>query len=485
MREQSTLHLTRTSVSWLSRGSQPEVLRRGLSSAEVPVAIEAKAMLKESGQRAGACTLALDESHYKRRQLDLPAGLVARELTQVLSRKADALVGSEDKAVFYAIPLHGNRKSRSEGKRAWLLYAIGSKKLTVLTDELRRAGFRVKRIVAAEVAYHGGLSLPTLDKTEAAIQIGQLESGIGVSLFSKSGLVSQNVVPTGELTREARASALVQELRSMDSYWRQVSEGGRVTHAVLSGFDESYSDQVTPAAQMVLPNIELHFDRDLPEVNPAQEQLIRMLSNCKKPSPLATEFTLVRPPHKLLTSTLVGASVACALTLGGLGQAELETLAGSLEGVLRMRLEEVSAIDKRESIQADIDFMRAIKDDYSAEWRAFLKTAETGIPYSQICAGVLQAIGSDGALESLDVSNEDALVGIHMTGVVPSDSTAAAAALDSIRARLIQSGEFENLQVSPEARVPGHEVDSHLLRFTISGTWSSGFDLFSKLGSTL
>ena len=199
MREQSTLHLTRTSVSWLSRGSQPEVLRRGLSSAEVPVAIEAKAMLKESGQRAGACTLALDESHYKRRQLDLPAGLVARELTQVLSRKADALVGSEDKAVFYAIPLHGNRKSRSEGKRAWLLYAIGSKKLTVLTDELRRAGFRVKRIVAAEVAYHGGLSLPTLDKTEAAIQIGQLESGIGVSLFSKSGLVSQNVVPTGQL----------------------------------------------------------------------------------------------------------------------------------------------------------------------------------------------------------------------------------------------------------------------------------------------
>ena len=72
-----------------------------------------------------------------------------------------------------------------------------------------------------------------------------------------------------------------------------------------------------------------------------------------------------------------------------------------------------------------------------------------------------------------------------MTGVVPSGSTAAAASLDAIRERLILAGDFDSLRISPEARVPGPEVDSHLLRFTLSGKWTPGIDLNSVQESTL
>ncbi|MFT5081191.1 MAG: hypothetical protein ACI84E_001849, partial [Planctomycetota bacterium] len=479
MREQSILYLAKNSVSWLTRGIQSKVIRQELPDEDLVLPSIAKAMLREDRVKAGACTLALDESHYKRRQLELPADLEDRELKQVLTRKANQMLGVEGKAVFQSIPLHGNRKSRRDGVQSWLLFAIDSKQLTGLVEDLRRAGFRVKRVVAAEVAYQGNLQLPELEESNAVIQIGQLDSGIGVSLFSQSGLVSQNVVPTGAIGRDAMGPALVQELRSMDSYWRQISEGGSVSHASFSGFDQAFAEQILPAAQMVLPNVELHFDKDLAEVSPDLEMLTRMLVNCKSHGQWTVDFTLTPTPHKLIMMTLVAASLACAVTLGDAGQAELETLRGSVDSAIHMRLDKGDAKQQAQVIQAEIVSMGAIESDFQAEWSAFMGTATTSIPYAQISESVIGSIGRDGALESLNVTRGDPLVGIQITGVVPSDTTMAADALDTIRTRLASDGAFVELKVSPEARVPRPEDGSDLLRFTVSGKWDPRIGLAS------
>ena len=477
MREQSILLLSKSSVSWLTCEPQAQVLHREFADGDLAAAKVAKSMLKDGRVKAGACVLALDDSYYKRRQFDLPSDLTGRELKEVLTRKANGLVGPDGRAVFQALPLHGNRKSRRDGVRSWALFAIESQKLVQLTEELRRAGFAVKRVIAAEVAYNGNLHMPELGDSDAVIQIGQLDSGIGVSLFCQDGLVTQYVAPTGDFGRETVGSAIVQELRSMDSYWRQISEGGSVTHAALSGFDQDWADQISPATQMVLPNVELHFGQDLPVVTADKEMLAHMLLNCKSQGPLMVDFSLATAPHKLVTVALTAASVACGLSLGYFALNQLEATTGRIESSIHARSAEVDAESEARGLQAELDSKHAIENEFQAEWNAVMSTASTNIAYAQICEDVMEAIGAEGALESLKVTRGQPLAGIQVTGVVPAQTAPATSALDSIRRRLSGTGAFHNLEVAPESRIPGPEGASQLLRFTISGKWDSSFAL--------
>jgi len=469
----SVLYVSDNSVSWLAEDRENCVLTADLLEGDESIARTVVAMLEGRGERGQACVLALDESFYRRRQIELPAGLSPRDLAGNLNRKAANLLGTTDQALYHALPLGGNKQNTRDGIQSWLLFTLEAPRLRALMDSLRKVGFDVKRVLAAETAYHGIWQPRELAVGEAALLVGQLGTGLGVSLIGTAGLVSHNVVPTASLSRDALASALVQELRSMDSHWRRLSEGGVVTQVHLWGFDPEWEAAISPATQMVLPDVDLTFACAPVAPDPRQYQALALMVPCRRLDALSVDFTLPAAPRRSVSSMLVAASVACVATFGLMGRSGLATSVEAMQQDMRMRSDSARTVKDASSLKAEIQSLQSVESEFQSEWRAFLGTGTSNIPFGRVCGDVLRAFGDDAALESIHLTAEDSSVRYAIVGWAPPGTVRAAEALADLTGRFDELDAFGNFSLQPETRIPGSSSSSEMLQFTIDGDWDA------------
>lgn len=469
--EHSVLHIGPSRVAWLTRGGDPVVHQMEFDGEVLKPHQAALELLARSKERRRTCILGLGEGIYQRRQVDLPADLGGRELRDILRRKAAGILGVESQVVFQALPLGGDRQRKRDGVQSWLVFAIEAKRLRSLLKELMAAGFRIVRTVATEVAYQGMAPVEGLQEGQAAIVIGHLESAVGISLVTGAGLVTQNLVPTGALDRESMASTLVQELRAMDAFWRKMNEGGAVTRATFIGFDEAWADTIAPSAQLILPQVELAFDKEARQSSCGFGSCVRALSACRAQSELSIEFTLSVPPKRRVAVMLSAASLAVVVSLGGMASDAVAQRADSLRGDLRQRFERERVRTELADVKARLEEHEAAAENYAAEWSAIIGTGTSSVPFSDLAGSILSALGADAALESFKLEPNESGAEFVAIAVTPADALRSAGAMRDAFARLEASGFFTDLSLEPETRVPTKEDQAQLLRFSMKGNW--------------
>jgi hypothetical protein len=472
MSELPVLHITASSATWLARGQETRIASARLGESMPSMAKTVLGMLKANKLKKEACILSISADFYRRRQLDLPAALTGRELREVLERKASNLLETSRLVRYQAIPLYGARQTKRSDTKSWLLFALEARTLQAMIQDLLRVGVPVKRVVAAELAYQGLKEPHALGDLHATVQVAQLEDAIGVTLLCDHGLVSQNLIPTHSLDPTKIASALVQELRSVDSYWRKISGGGAVTRAYFSGFPECFADALTPATLMVMQDIQLTFEEVTEDSNATSGAHIATMRACRSAGPLAIDFTYSIPPRRITSTAFMVASLAALCSIGFSGRDAFATKMNTAVRDLSKYLPPAELNRKSEELKEEIASLEGIRSEYEHEWAAIQGTSQAGIPFDGLCSDLLSAFAGQTVLESLAISRSGSGFTYEAVGVAPAKTKLAAKALSITRERLSALDRFGTFSLVPEAHVPTQGEDWQQLRFTILGVWN-------------
>ena len=470
--EHSVLHFGSGRVSWLARGSASQVHRLDFDARTTELHQAAIRLLAGIKEKRRTCILGLEEGFYRRLQVDLPANVSASELKEVLRRKASGLFGDGVGIVFEALPLQGDRKKIRSGVQPWLVFAVEAGPFRALLKNLTSVGFKVVRTVAADLSYQNLAHHESLGEDQGALLVGHTGASIGVSLFTAKGLVTQNLVPIESLDREALASTLVQELRAMDAYWRKMTEGGSITRATLVGFDRDWEGLITPSARLILPDLDLTVDTAARVASDGLSPSPMSMSACALVSPLAIEFSLKVAPKKRVAVTLAVASVAAVLSVGSYATHKLRDRSDALFSELEMRFDRPYIARTTSSVAAELDSLQREQVELEAEWAAFLRIGTASLALEDTTSLILDALGTEAALESLHVEVEGGLVKLIATAVTPSETARASRAMASTLRRLQSVGDFSDLSVEPDSRIPDPSEDARPLGFVVQGTWS-------------
>ena len=258
----------------------------------VRAALEAR---EQAGGSTKCFTLALGPTLAPLTRLALPP-LKGRELTLVLTRRAaQALGGCALDPRFHALPLEGDPMGEARGEQqVWLMTAFDAAQLNNLVRALGRAGLHClatsSRILAGFVHAKARLDevraepyqvdLDQLPEEEVPSSVAQPEkstepeeifrsrreahltllvepSGFSIGLQEGDSLLHVERI-AGDLRQEAGvAMAAMQELRSLGSFFRRESRGGRISAVVVVGLEEDALALLSLSIRKVLPEAEI------------------------------------------------------------------------------------------------------------------------------------------------------------------------------------------------------------------------------------
>jgi hypothetical protein len=192
--------------------------------------------------------------------IELPP-LPPRDRKAVLRRKAAALAGCAPEEVIFTASLQASaaRGATEPGDR-WLIVALRRSFASELLSSLRTRGIRIARVVS--------LRLAPLREALAGQRARNLDSGCvvvavepqatTVSLVAGAALVSQSTLTGSIAARPKLARALLQEIRSIDSFWRKTHRGSGVTEVAWIGLAAERGEPLRAALQTALPDARVH-----------------------------------------------------------------------------------------------------------------------------------------------------------------------------------------------------------------------------------
>lgn len=206
--------------------------------------------LQREGVKRQSVVVALGTDFAKTKILSMPP-LAPRDRQQVLDRKAASLCDVGPNEV--AFVAHGLDGEDSPEPR-WLVDAAPRGPLSALQMEFRRLGFPVREVVAARTAAF--LAPRASMGSDAAHLVALFESEhCAIGVLRGERLCHLSVVPGGahaHLTDPDAARGLIQELRSLDAFWRRASRGEAIERMAFGGIDPFVVERLTPGIRAAL-----------------------------------------------------------------------------------------------------------------------------------------------------------------------------------------------------------------------------------------
>ena len=481
----AVLRLGNGFLEWLESRFEgtPCYARVALEEAPTPqqLAQAARQAARLAGGRARRCILALSGDGFRQRTVDLPP-MPRKQQKAVLLRKAAGLLDqAEAQTLFTALELAAERKpDEGEPGSRWLLLAVERSKATALQAALEHEGLRVVRTVSAQLGHLDAAQALRGDVTKACIVVDVEEQEVLVGLIAGERLHYQTRL-RGDLARTpALGSTLLSELRTLDSFWRKESRGGRVEELFVLGLESDRGEALGHAAATVLPGARVVREPDGPA--PASAGRLSSLACCAARGPFALDVS-VGSPRGRRRATLAGAlCVALALILGLWQQrgtssrsstvlARAEALAQRSVDLERLQEENRQVVEARASLQGEIERLE--------------RAAKVGLSVEECLSDALLACGNAATLLSLTLRSpwpgepgELLLTGVTRPG--PLESAHVLARLASI---LEASPRFASVEVLPPAALPDEEsATAQTLEFAVSAR-CEGASLMATLGN--
>jgi hypothetical protein len=469
----SVLELSSTSAEWLAAdpaaevGSAP-VLERGARTL-------AAAAVAARGAHTGAaveCTLALGAGLVSVRLLELPQ-LKRAELALVLERKAAGWLEAPASDVLYQATemgaLEGQAQDAPEhnGERTWLVTAARRSELVALRQELKRAGFALRRIVPAQLAALDLARAALPEPTSAAIVVQFAPTRITIALVRDATLVHLDELAGDFLATPTLAASLIQSVRTNANYWRKLSRGSTLDQVVVIGLPSERGALLGHALEASLPGARVRVVPGAPPPDRAELASAgrrAALAAALVHGPFAPPLSVRVPLARSVTAAAVGASV---LLVAGAGLVARHTRLHTLDELTgqteRMRqratalglLAEQHGLERERIHGLDLRFAR------------MLEVGSAGLAHEALLEDVLRALEGRSALASLDLRAQGegrALVHIEATaGPAPA---AFARAVSAVRDDLVARPDWSDVELALPSELGASEAEEPL-RFTI------------------
>jgi len=418
------------------------------------------------GRRTATCILALGPEFVRERLIELPP-LPPRDRSTVLRRKAAALAQCAPEDVIFSASLQANTSGDEAGAQEldrWLIVALRRAVADELLSALRARGIHVTRAVS--------LRLAPLREALARRRVRDLDSGCvvvavepqatTVSLVAGAALVSQSTLTGSVAARPKLARALLQEIRSIDSFWRKTHRGDGVAEVAWIGLAAERGEPMRAALQTALPEARVHALGIEGEPVGAEAELapgrVQLLSACRRREGFVLDLGLAARRSPAVTAAWSAAAAAVFLLLGFFAS-------GRLRGALE-QLEHRNQSLRREQQNATLTLeqsarARSLVDGVRARFVRAEEAARVGLPFERIVEGAFSAFGDDGALLSLAISTplDGAGAEVVIAGLTDSHPLRGARKVARIAEALAATPGLDAVRIEPPTELPGSDMD--------------------------
>ena len=427
------------------------------------LAAAARDELAGMGFRRGGVVLALEADRFVHRRVVIPP-VPGRERSGIWRRRAANLLECEAAdAAYVAVPCSREGERTDEAGDAWMLFAWRRSMLRELELELRRARIPARRVVLARLALLARACELEGDETAPFLVVARERDATTLSLVRAGALIQQTVLAGGGGASDRDAAvALVQELRSLFTYWRRMSRGEELRRIVPLGFAPSFLEPLATAIHAALGGVEIAR----PEGGSAgaaqeEEHELELLRSCTVQGPLQAEVR-VSPPRSRAVVALSLALAAAAFLAGRpllregetrldraqLRVAELESQGAELEELRRLEADHEEA---RGRLAADVERWTALERESIA--------AERLVPQ------VLGAFGGRAVLAGLSARVEEGRVDVELSGLASGGPDQVFTTLEALQQDLAAGEGVGQVKVLPPPRVP---EDGDALAFRVT-----------------
>ncbi len=496
-------------VQWVEVGPKGECA--GTAAVEgstvldlVKSAVQAR---RSAGSRLRHCRVALGDELITERVLPLPP-LPRKDLPAVLERKAAGLLSREASDVTYSARRwdgtvqvvaeetsleHDPKGPLVDAQVPWLLCAASRSLVRDLRLALAREGIRVQEVVSLRLAnmswMHESARLTKLaqasaesDAPDAAhanrgpregvagtLTVDVDESGVCVGLFEGDSLRHLSFL-RGELSQSAAlATNLMQELRSVEAWWRKQSRGSKLESVLCMGLDPGRAALFSHALTATFPGAEVvcHSVSEIDADGTPQHSNTRWAALARGPFPLDVGVPIpLRHSHAMLvTMSILVAGALCGFVIQH-RVAEQTRLATDETQELTS-----AACDLPGLVESNQRCAQAA-GDLRKEVLRLEALHKAGLPAYLVFNDCVQALAGEIDLLRLDLSADGLL---DMECRADAEPLASIRTLESARSSLESSSLLENLELAPPVLErlqdgQGGVRESLLVRF--SGQWS-------------
>jgi hypothetical protein len=477
-RTSAVLIVRSDSVEWFEPGGASERHAHwpAPTASGPELAKAALAARRKAGGRARRCRVALAGDLVTERLISLPD--VARgELQGVLERKA-ALALQRDPAdvAFAARRAHAGQRGSSEGGGAggstWLVCAAGRALVRDLRLALAREGIGVSEVVSLRLARQSHLAAARSQSHPCALTLDVDRSGVCVALWDGADLRHWSVL-NGDLEHSAAlATNLMQELRSVEAWWRKQSRGGGLTSVACVGLSDQRAQVFEHALAAAIPGAEVHCERGPKQSDGTQDALdAPALRAALGRGPFALSVA-VPIPVQHSRAMLVTLSVLALVAITGLVVQSEAKRAGQR---VTQEAEDMLAASR------DLERLRSFNqrcETLSKALRSEIERVEAmGTQGRELALAVeacLRAVENDGEIVRLDLAPSGELICELRLGADPLGSIRT---LDRVRERLERAPHLTGVRVSApvlQQELGPKSAQQAVLLVRIDGRWSPG-----------
>lgn len=416
-----------------------------------------------AGSRARRAILSLGPGLVSVRLIQTPV-LSRRNLAVVMRRKAAAIAGCEPEEVLYAATRCGEDSDGSgEGKREirWAVAALRRSRLREILLSLRRSGVSVRRVVASPLAVPTRAAELAGPGDDATIAIGVDRRCVHVALLGGGGLAMQNALEGSFEAQPSMALGLLQEVRSVDAFWRKHSRGGSVGRIVLLGLEGERAGLLVNALGAAIPGARVVRDEVRVQADPATAGRVGILSCARAGDGVQVDLSVPVPAEPVTIAAMAAAFLLCVGVAGTVGyehthgremamREELEVLSRAAAGLDGLEVREAEARAKLAELGALTERNAAVLRD--------------GWPLQELLGDCLEGLGSDAALLSLRGGVWERERELSLEAITSSHPFASMQHIARVRTRLEESPLLEI--VKEEARgLPGDRSGGFVFAF--------------------
>ncbi len=480
------LHLTHECAEWLATDASG-VVRYAKAPVLGPAASDLAAAASAAFEQAGGgaprkrarCVLALGGKLVEQRVLALP-DLAQVELRRVLPRKAAGLLGVElQDALYAALPLAKEQLSASEGavEQKWFLLAMRRTLLAPLSVALQRANFDVAHLTCASMARLCAAQELRGDVSEACIVIDVDLDAVVVSLIHNDELRMQNRILGSFESTPTMALTLIQEVRTIEAFWRKQSRGEGVSQVVVLGVDAERAKLFCNAVSSALSGARVtvwpqELDTSVAEP-PSFAHRIASLSAARPVGRAAGAFALhaplPTPPRMAPLIAIAGCALFAAASAGAVLRSRLT------RELVEVRVQRMA----HESRSADLESLRdgnraaeARLAEAVAETERFAASSSVGVPLAAVLETFVTASTRDASLRSLAVERFAGAGEVRFTGLASEAPLSAVRALKRVESDLEQSAWLQSVWIAPPT-VRGRDHGEGGLPFEGRAEWEA------------
>ncbi len=428
---------------------------------------------RAAGSKLGRCRLALGDDVVMERVLSLPR-LTRKEYAQVLERKAAALLGRDVADVSFCARKFGTTfEAREEGpaeerelptagtqaQSPWLLCAASRSLVRDLRLQLAREGvlfvdcvslrlarlswlLDADRLATADPAEPAAETAPAAEEARGKLTIDVDDGGVNVALADSEGICHLSFL-RGELSQSAAlATNLMQELRSVEAWWRKQNRGRRLESIACMGLSPDRGAIFEHALRATFPGVRVHGLASTAGRGPGTAPTLCSAALSRGAFALDVAVAI---PLRHSQAMLVTASILVAGALGGM--VIQRQVADEARSAARAAAEdERAAADLGVLSRANAESARRLAD-LQAEVLRLEQLQQAGLPLAGLVADCFQAVDASAAqIERVELAEDGQLA---LEFALAADALPSVRIIEAAREKLEQSEHVEGVLAAP------------------------------------